>query len=191
MKFDRDKFIDDCKSAVKGDNSQRVILEIVEGVVTDYKGVIDAIGKPTRAMIEKLYVADDLTIINVVWAPKMTLMPHNHNTWAINGVYTGREDNIFWRRMKDDEEGKIEAAGAKSIAAGEVAKLGKNIVHSVTNPTSAFTGAIHVYGGNFFETERSEWDPMSLLERSYDVEKNLALFEAENSILEYRNKENA
>jgi len=178
MKFDIESFIAECKSAVNGDNPQGVISEIVQNAVMDYKGVMNAIGEPKRAMIEKIYVSDDLTIINVVWAPKMTIMPHNHNTWAVIGVYSGREDNIFWRRIKNDNNGKIEAAGAQTIAAGEVAKLGKNIVHSVTNPTASFTGAIHVYGGNFFEIERSEWDPMSLNEGIYDVEKALALFEA-------------
>ncbi|MDH3629743.1 MAG: hypothetical protein OER98_01375 [Gammaproteobacteria bacterium] len=187
MKFDLDKFIDDCKSAVAGDKPQRAISEIVQNAVIDYKGVMGAIGEPKRGMVEKLYVSENLTILNVVWAPKMTIMPHNHNTWAIIGVYSGREDNIFWRRIKNDKTGKIEAAGAKSIAACEVAKLGKNIVHSVTNPTSEFTGAIHVYGGNFFEIERSEWDPMSLSEGPYDVEKTLALFEAENSRFEPSN----
>lgn len=183
MSFDLERFIADCKSAVEGDKPQEVIAELVQGAVQDSKGVMAAIGEPTRAMIEKLYVSDSLTIVNVVWAPKMTLMPHNHNTWAIIGVYSGREDNIFWRRIKGDKNGKIEAAGAQSIAAREVAKLGKNIVHSVTNPTSEFTSAIHVYGGNFFEVDRSEWDPMSLNEAVYDVEKALALFEAENAAL--------
>jgi len=27
----------------------------------------------------------------------MTIMPHNHRMWAVIGIYTGREDNIFWR----------------------------------------------------------------------------------------------
>jgi predicted metal-dependent enzyme (double-stranded beta helix superfamily) len=182
MSFNVDRFIANCKLAVEQDKPQGVIFGLVQEAVTDYKGVMDVIGEPKHAMVEKLYVSDNLTILNVVWAPKMTLMPHNHNTWAIIGVYSGREDNIFWRRIPNDKHGRIEAAGAKSIAACEVAKLGKNIVHSVTNPTSSFTGAIHVYGGNFFEIERSEWDPLSLNEESYDVEKNLALFEAENSI---------
>jgi len=190
MSFNLDQFINSCKSAVEADKPQKVISELVQDAVNDYKGVIDAIGEPKHAMVEKIYVADNLTIINVVWAPKMMLMPHNHNTWAIIGVYAGREDNIFWRRIPDDKNGRIEAAGAKSIATGEVTKLGKNIVHSVTNPTSSFTGAIHVYGGNFFEIERSEWDPMSLNEGAYDVEKNLAIFEAENSIVKYRNADN-
>lgn len=92
--------------------------------------------------------------------------------------------------LKGDPNGKIEAAGAKSIASGEVSALGKSLIHSVTNPTSSFTGAIHVYGGNFFEIERSEWNPMDLIESPYDVEKNIGLFEIENSILTFREKAN-
>ena len=114
----------------------------------------------------------------------MTLLPHNHNMSAIIGVYEGREDNIFWRRLKDDANGKIEAAGAKSLATGDTTVLGKSIIHSVTNPTSIFTGAIHVYDGNFFEKERSEWEPLALEEKPYDIEKNMGIFEAENAILD-------
>jgi predicted metal-dependent enzyme (double-stranded beta helix superfamily) len=51
----------------------------------------------------------------------------------------------------------------------------------VTNPTSKFTGAIHVYGGDFFETERSEWDPQTLEEHPYDVENVLTIFERSNT----------
>jgi hypothetical protein len=50
----------------------------------------------------------------------------------------------------------------------------------VTNPISRLTGAIHVYGGDFFATERSEWDPETLGEHPYDVEKTLRLFEEAN-----------
>jgi len=178
MTFDLERFIDDCKLAIKEDKPQRAVYEIVQNAVTDYQAVMDAVGEPKRGMIERIYTSDELTIINVIWSPKMTIMPHNHNTWAIIGVYTGREDNIFWKRIKGDKNGKVEAAGAKTIAAGEAAQLGKNIVHSVTNPTSVYTGALHVYGGNFFEIERSEWDPLSLDEAPYDVEKTMALFEA-------------
>jgi len=103
--------------------------------------------------------------------------------WAVVGVYCGREDNIFWRRAADDNS-RIEAAGARSIGAGEARSLGRNIIHSVTNPTSNFTGAIHVYGGDFFAVERSEWNPESLMEQPFDVDKNMALFERENERLQ-------
>jgi len=52
-----------------------------------------------RSEVQKLCHSSDLTILNVIWAPHMTIMPHNHQMWAVIGIYTGREDNIFWRRV--------------------------------------------------------------------------------------------
>ena len=54
-----------------------------------------------------------------------------------------------------------------------------------TNPIPRLTGAIHVYGGDFFGTvpNRSEWDPESLLEQPYNIEKNIRLFEEANVVL--------
>ena len=44
------------------------------------------------------------------------------------------------------------------------------------------TGAIHVYGGDFFAAARSEWDPETLLERPFAMDKNLRLFEEANAL---------
>jgi predicted metal-dependent enzyme (double-stranded beta helix superfamily) len=110
----------------------------------------------------------------------MTIIPHNHLMWAVLGVYTGREDNIFWRRTSEEAGGKVEAAGAKSLGERDAEPLGRDVIHSVTNPLARLTGAIHVYGGDFFSVSRSEWDPETLLERNYDMEKNMRLFEAAN-----------
>ena len=43
----------------------------------------------------------------------MTIWPHNHQMWAVIGIYSGREDNIFWRRLP---KGKVEAAAARALA---------------------------------------------------------------------------
>ena len=59
--------------------------------------------------------------------------------------------------------------------------LGHNIIHSVTNPIPRLTGAIHVYGGDFFNVERSEWDPESLLEQPYDTKRTMQRFEEANA----------
>jgi hypothetical protein len=53
----------------------------------------------------------------------------------------------------------------------------------VTNPIPRLTGAIHVYGGDFFAAERSEWDAESLLEGRYDVARTIRRFEEANAIL--------
>ena len=178
--FDLERFIDDCKQAVKETDSHTAVKELVEAALSDRSALMNALGEPARGGVNKLHVADDLTILNLVWAPRMTLRPHNHNMWAVIGLYSGREDNIFWRQVKDADGGLVEAAGAKSLGEGEVAPLGKDIVHSVTNPLVRCTGALHVYGGNFFEAPRSEWDPENLLEQPYDVERNMAQFEEAN-----------
>jgi len=88
------------------------------------------------------------------------VMPHNHRMWAVIGIYTGREDNVFWRRLKGTPN-KIEAAGAKALCEMDAEPLGTDIIHSVINPINKLTGAIHIYGGDFFAVERSEWDSLS------------------------------
>ena len=94
--------------------------------------------------------------------------------WHIHGA---RGQYFFWRRLPD---GKVEAAGARALCEKDAEPLGHDIIHSVTNPISRLTGAIHVYGGDFFAAERSEWDPETLGEHPYDVEKTLRLFEEAN-----------
>jgi predicted metal-dependent enzyme (double-stranded beta helix superfamily) len=178
--FDLDRFTADCRAALAADKSHKGVREVVARAVSDPAAVLKGLGDPKRSEIQKLYHASDLTILNVIWGPRMTIMPHNHQMWAVIGIYTGREDNIFWRRLPG-EGGRLEAAGAKALSVGEAEPLGGNIIHSVTNPIPRLTGAIHVYGGDFFAAERSEWDPETLLEGRYDVDKAMRLFEEANA----------
>jgi len=171
-----DHFVGDCLSAVRADPTHKSVAEVVKRAMSDPSAVITALGEPTKSGITPLYKGPELTILNLVWKPSMTVMPHNHEMWAVIGIYNGREDNIFWRRIKDDPAGHIEAAGAHALSTGDVMPMGKDIIHSVTNPIPKFTAAIHVYGGDFFEAERSEWDAENLNEQPYDMEKVRALF---------------
>jgi predicted metal-dependent enzyme (double-stranded beta helix superfamily) len=180
--FELDRFIADCRAAVSADPTHKAVREIVARAVAEPAAVLKGIGEPREGGIKKLYQADDLTILNVIWAPMMTLMPHEHRMWAVIGVYTGREDNMFWRRL-DGAPGstRIEAAGARALGIGDAEPLGRDIVHSVTNPIPRLTGAIHVYGGDFFAVSRSEWDAETLTERPYDMAKNIRLFAEANA----------
>jgi predicted metal-dependent enzyme (double-stranded beta helix superfamily) len=174
--FDLDRFIDDCRRARAADPTHNSVREVVARAIAEPASVLAALGEPKRGGIEKLHHAPDLTILNIVWPAHMTIMPHEHRMWAVIGIYGGREDNIFWRRRGD----QIEAAGAKAVGTGDVLPLGSEIVHSVTNPIPRLTGAIHVYGGDFFETPRSQWDPETLTEQAHDPKSLKQLFEDAN-----------
>jgi predicted metal-dependent enzyme (double-stranded beta helix superfamily) len=175
--FDLDRFIADCRTARLEDATHKSVRAVVARAVADPGAVLKAVGEPKQSGVRKLHHAHDLTILDVVWGAGMTIYPHNHRMWAVIGIYTGREDNIFWRRLPD---GRVEAAGAKALSVKDAEPLGHDIIHSVTNPIPRLTGAIHVYGGDFFAADRSEWDPENLDEHPYDVQKALQMFEAAN-----------
>jgi predicted metal-dependent enzyme (double-stranded beta helix superfamily) len=177
--FDKDTFIADCRAALAEKDAHAAIREIVQRAVSDPSAVIRALGEPERAGVNRLYVADDLTILNLCWGPGMEFKPHDHRMWAVIGLYGGRENNFFFRRSANG----LTKHGMKELNARDTTPLGAAIIHSVTNPLDQITAAIHVYGGNFFNTPRSEWDPETFEEQPYDMADTLRRFEESNARL--------
>lgn len=174
--FDVDLFIADCRDAVEEDAPHKAVAEVMRRAMSDPAAVLSALGEPSAPGITPLYQSPKLTIVNLAWKPSTTIPPHNHEMWAVIGIYGGREDNIFWRRIADHPEGLIEAAGARALSTGDVCPMGADIIHSVTNPIPRMTAALHVYGGDFFEAERSEWEPELLTEHKLDIDEVRARF---------------
>jgi predicted metal-dependent enzyme (double-stranded beta helix superfamily) len=172
--FDTERFIEDCRRAVAEADNHKAVRELVAEAVADPAGLASTLGPPEQAGIEPLSRGPDLTVINFTWAPWMSLMPHDHAMWAVIGIYSGREDNVFWRRTDDG----IEAAGAHSMGVGDTAPLGRDIIHSVLNPIGKMTRAIHVYGGDFFDPPkpRLQWDHETLEEQPWDIENTKRVF---------------
>jgi len=179
--FDSEHFVADCNVA-GASSGQSGVLEVVSRAVSAPAEILDVLGEPRRAGVQVLYRSTALTVLNLIWGPQMCQLPHDHRMWAVIGIYTGREDNIFWRRPRGSPDGRIEAAGAKALTEREAVPLGPEIIHSVINPVNRLTGAIHVYGGDFFAVSRSQWDPEYLVEEPYDVNRLLALFEESNRL---------
>jgi len=179
--FEPDRFIADCRSA-NATNGSSGVLEVVSAAVSAPPTILHALGEPRRAGVNVLHRSPELTIFNLIWGPQMCQLPHDHRMWAVIGIYTGREDNIFWRRRAGDPGARIEAAGAKALSERDAVPLGPDVIHSVINPVRRLTGAIHVYGGDFFAATHSQWDPERLREEPYDVKRLLALFEESNRL---------
>ena len=176
--FQKDRFIEACSAAVAED--QKAVRELVAEAVADPAAIIAELGEPSEGGVFVLHGSQDMTVINFVWSPCMTLMPHDHNMAACIGIYGGREDNVFWRRRDGDGDGgpEIEAAGAESMGPGQVASMGPDIIHSVANPLAKLTAAIHVYGGDFFDppTPRKQWDHETHTAAPYDIDYVRSVF---------------
>lgn len=178
--LDVDQFVADCVEAAEETEAQEAVREVLARAVHDPGAALAGVGEPTRAGIEVFHRSPKVTIFAATWTPQMNLLPHNHLMWALIGIYTGREDNIFWRRS---EQG-VTAHGAECLFEGDVGVLPSTAIHSVTNPLERFTGGIHIYGGDFFATTRSQWDPETREEQPSDGEVIRGIFERANERME-------
>jgi predicted metal-dependent enzyme (double-stranded beta helix superfamily) len=167
--FDIDRFAADCRAAL-AERGSDAIREAVRRAVSEPSEIIAALGEQTSAFADILVRTPDLTILNVVWGFSQWTLPHNHHHRAIIGMYGGGEDNIYWRRLPEDAKGRVEAAGAASLRRGEVTVLGRDIIHSVTNPLDKLSYALDVYDGDFLSAEgKSCWEAETLIELPYDA----------------------
>jgi predicted metal-dependent enzyme (double-stranded beta helix superfamily) len=174
--MDIGRFVADCIAANEEADAQAAVNEVLARAVSSPKGVLAALGDPEKAGLNVLHASPTLTIFAATWTPQMNLMPHDHLMWANIGIYTGREDNIFWKRTSQG----IKAYGADALFVTDTAMLPEDALHSVTNPLQRFTGGIHIYGGDFFNTERSQWDPETLVEEPSDGDRIREMFHREN-----------
>ncbi len=174
--MDIDRFVADCVAANTGADAQAAVNEVLARAVATPGAVLAALGAPGKAGLNVLLESPTLTIFAATWTPQMNLMPHDHLMWANIGIYTGREDNIFWKRTADG----IRAYSADALFEKDTAMLPAEALHSVTNPLQRFTGGIHIYGGDFFGTTRSQWNPETLEEEVSDGRRIREMFHREN-----------
>jgi predicted metal-dependent enzyme (double-stranded beta helix superfamily) len=158
-----DELVVGCMDAIAEPDPRRAVREVLEQAVASRR-LVDAFDDPT-AGLNVLYNAPDLTVLNVVWPPLFSLYPHDHRMWAAICIYSGREDNAFYRRHGET----IVTSGGKELLEGDVQLLGDDVIHAVHNPARSYTGAIHVYGGDFIAKPRSQWDVETLEEQPYDL----------------------
>ena len=176
QRLDIERFVADCVAANEETDAQAAVNEVLARAVSTPKSVLTALGDPEKAGLNVLLKSSTLTIFAATWTPQMNLLPHDHLMWANIGIYTGREDNIFWKRTRDG----IRAFGADALFVKDTAMLPADALHSVTNPLQRFTGGIHIYGGDFFNTTRSQWDPETLDEEPSDGARIRNMFHREN-----------
>ena len=165
-----------CRAALGEHTPPLAVRDALDELITDGAALERALGPVELGGITTLHNADDLTILRVAWTPGMALNPHEHRMWAVIGMYGGQEDNGFYRRTP----GGLEPAGGRELPAGDVLVLGDDVIHSVANTRREFAVALHVYGGDFFGVDRSEWDFDTYEERPRDFARTRRLFDEAN-----------
>jgi predicted metal-dependent enzyme (double-stranded beta helix superfamily) len=183
-RFDPDELIAACVAANAEAEPRLAVRDVITRAVADPGAVGDSL-RPARGGLTLLHHTPDLTVIHVVWAPGMTLFPHDHRMWAVIGIYARQEDNAFYRRSAPGARTLVESGG-KELAEREVVALGDDTIHSVTNPLGRLTGAIHVYGGDFVNEPRSQWGPGPREERPFDLDEANRQFTEANEAWEAR-----
>jgi predicted metal-dependent enzyme (double-stranded beta helix superfamily) len=178
--FDLDDFLDRCKEAGTEAEPRLAMRDVLARALSAPSEVAEVMA-PTEAGLTLLHHADDLTVLHVVWAPKMNLYPHDHRMWAVIGIYSGQEDNAFYRRTSPGQ-GTLTESGGKELTTGDTVVLGDDTIHAVTNPRDGLTGAIHVYGGDFVNQPRSQWGPGPVEERPFDMDDARRQFADANDV---------
>ena len=168
MKFSVDSFLSDLHTANADASPRQAVCEVVARAVSEPEALAQAFGPLTRGHSTTLFRSTELLVLHIVWPPEISVEPHEHNLWAVMGIYRGVEDNTFYRRT----ESGIARQGTARLEPRDTRIMGEEAIHAVDVPTLAPTGAIHVYGGDLISTTRSEFDPSTSEERPFDWKKS-------------------
>jgi predicted metal-dependent enzyme (double-stranded beta helix superfamily) len=157
-------FVNQCLAALGEDRPTIAVKEVVGEAIKDKRLDAELSEKPG---VRVLHCTDDLTVVHVVIPTRVPRsLPHDHRMWAVVGISRGRENNEFFRRT----DRALTASGGRSLNEGEVLAMGSGVIHAVGNPLShGFTSALHVYGGDLVNVERSMWCEPYWHEERYDA----------------------
>ena len=158
-RFDIDDFIGDCLAAW-GEGGPEAVKEVLRCALTDTRSVQERFGEPQCAGLQVLYAGPEMVIENMVWAPRMSYPPHDHRTPVMTGVYAGIEVNEFFHKGTGSAVARLIPDETVVIGEGDAVLMAHDAIHGIANPDERrFTGAFHIYMGDYLHSTRSIWYP--------------------------------
>jgi predicted metal-dependent enzyme (double-stranded beta helix superfamily) len=161
---DIDALVADLVAASEDAEPEGAVREVLARAVARPNEIAEALGYRIDLASMILFRSDALTVQRFVIPSHYAVRPHEHRMWAVIGAFGGRERNTLYRRSATG----IAPSGGRTMEPGDVMVLGDEAIHDVTSGEEP-VGAIHVYGGNLWATDRSEWCGEPLVERRLDV----------------------
>ena len=94
---------------------------------------------------------------------------HNHGSWAVIGVYKGREHETWFRRVDGSVPGRaqVEVDQTFENERGTASVVPDGRIHTVEAMDGQQAVSIHVYGTDIVTQQRSEFDPLTGTERVF------------------------
>jgi predicted metal-dependent enzyme (double-stranded beta helix superfamily) len=97
--FDVDSLVASCVDVLGEAEPRAAVRQILTRALERPDEVAAAIGK-SEGGLEVLYGSVELTILNVVWAPRMSIYPHDHRMWAAIGDAEQQRNRL---RLRPDD----------------------------------------------------------------------------------------
>ena len=145
----------------------RAMREVMDGFRNDIATIekalayVSGVGGNARQVF---YRAPDLTMLKVCFPNGRRTPPHDHGTWAVILLLSGREKNTLYRR---DPNG-LRKAGEVTLERGSILPMLGETVHVAECLGDQPAVGLHVYGGDILELPRRMWDPQTLAEHPLD-----------------------
>ena len=95
---------------------------------------------------------------------------HNHGTWAVIGIYKGREHETWFRRVDDGSvpgRAQLEVHQTFVNERGTASVVRDGWIHTVEAMDGQQAVSIHIYGTDIVTQQRSEFDPLTGTERVF------------------------
>ncbi len=167
--FNLETFVSQCQAALEDSNPAALVESLVQDAITDPEGLRAAFAPTAQGTSIKdrsAFRSDILTVLDVANSPGLITPAHDHQMWAVIGVYDGEEQNVFYQTT----EGGIKEVGSRLLKVGEVVVLPTDTIHAISNPLDRKSCAIHVYGGDIVNRPgRSIWHPVTQEREPYDI----------------------
>ena len=151
--FDLDTFVVDLREAALHEDAGKRVRRLMKAAFRDVDAVCQAMAGFSGEE-EVLFEDDSISIWYCGFDPCKHVPPHDHQTSATIGVYSGTERNHFYVVGEDG----LEYKSTREVAPGEVIALGPHAIHSVETAGDEFSYAIHVYLGPLTKIDRSLFD---------------------------------
>lgn len=156
-----------CAAAAEEVDPMRAVRAVVEGLKSDLQGLeqslsyVSGVGGNARQVF---YRAPNLTLLKVRFPSGRRTPPHDHGTWAMILLLSGREKNTLYRR----EATGLRKAGEIMLERGSVLPMLADTAHVAECVGDEPAIGLHVYGGDILELPRRMWNPQTLDEHPLD-----------------------